>query len=387
MDAGQGIPTLLEALNDKRARIAIYALRRALLVMPQTEALKILREAPRTQVTVAKEVVRLIGELSSEAAYQELLALDAQALHRDVRVALLRAFWPYVERAETWEVFTRAAQSPDTAIVQGVIEIPADGISSIASKRLAVLLAMLLSYPDAEVRVAVLQRCKQHLLTDDDHVLFPPLLAAMRSALPDECKLAADVVFTMYTGKDATLVGEVVRGLLNNRRALHITMSRFLSALGTRRRRLLPTTRAILAALARDRLTVALRVSVIIAGLPWDEVAPELMSMAHELHPDALHKVDFALYAMTGSHVYQRSNKEETILAYACRRSEFDLLAFEMALATSKDERLRRLALSALVAQAAQADGWTDERIVRLEAYRQDPSVLVAEAAQFTFPS
>ena len=51
---------------------------------------------------MAKEVVRLLGELRSDAAYAALLALDAPTLHRDIRIALLRALWDHLEREETW---------------------------------------------------------------------------------------------------------------------------------------------------------------------------------------------------------------------------------------------------------------------------------------------
>ena len=57
----------------------------------------------------------------------------------------------------------------------------------------------------------------------------------------------------------------------------------------------------------------------------------------------------------------------------------------ETTLAKSEDEKLRRLALSALV-QKSDRLGWNQERITRLFAYRQDKSILVAAAAQFTFP-
>src|SRR5262249_9071777 len=93
LDGPEGIPVLLEALGDERARLAIYALRRALLDQPAEETLALLKAAPREKVTVAKEIVRLIGELRIEAAYQELLVWDGRGLHRDVRVALLRALW------------------------------------------------------------------------------------------------------------------------------------------------------------------------------------------------------------------------------------------------------------------------------------------------------
>ncbi|MEO7021478.1 MAG: hypothetical protein ABI234_15095 [Ktedonobacteraceae bacterium] len=368
LDAGQGIPTLLDALNDERARIAIYALRGALLVMPVEEALNLLRKAPLTQVTVAKEVVRLIGELSSEAAYRELLTLDARDLHRDVRVALLRALWPHGERAETWDIFTRAAQSPDTAIARGVIYIPADGLSPTAQKRLVALVATLLAHPEPEVRINALQRCSQHPLTDDGHVLFARLLALLNSSLPDECAKAAQTVFAIYTGNDAALVSEAVRDVLGNRRALQIVCNNFSSALRSNRQLLLPTTRTILAALAEDQLTLTLRIGLLFAGLPWEEIMPALMKLAERLHVGAI-------------------NTAWRAIQQAATRPDAQLFDFEMALAASDNEDLRRLALVTLVAQSKQVGGWSDERVARLERYRDDPSPMVAEAAQFTFVS
>ena len=63
----------------------------------------------------------------------------------------------------------------------------------------------------------------------------------------------------------------------------------------------------------------------------------------------------------------------------------WDVLADESA--AEADERLRRLALAALVAAAIGASrGWDDDRLARLEAFRADRSPLVAGVAQFTFP-
>ena len=368
LDAGQGIPTLLEALNDERARIAIYALRNALLTMPLEEALNILRTVPLTQVTVAKEVVRLIGDLSSETAYRELLALEARELHRDVRVALLRALWPYLEQAETWDVFTRAAQSPEAALARGVVHIAADGMSPVAQRRLATLTATLLAHPEPEVRMATLQWRSQHPVTDEEQVLFVRLLTLMNSPIPDECALAARAVFATYTGNNAALVGSAVGDLLSKRRALQITIENFASTLSLNRRRLLPTTRAILAALAGDRLTLSLRIGLIVQGLPWEEIVPELVKLANVLHANAL-------------------GRAQDAIQQAHTRPDAQLFDLEMALANSEDEGLRRLALAALIAQAKQGRGWSDACIARLQTYREDPSPMVAEAAQFTFVS
>lgn len=367
LDAGQGIPTLLEALNDARARIAIYALRDALLSMPQTEALALLRKVPLTQVTVAKEAVRLIGELASEEAYRELLSWETRELHRDVRVALLRALWDYLDYPETWDIFTRAAQTSEAAIAHGVVHIPADGMSPLIQQQLAILTATLLAHPELEVRIATLRWRERHPLTDHKHVLFTRLLALMESPSPHECGLAAETAFTAYIGNDAALVGEAIQAILNNRRALHRVIEHFVAALSYNRNHLLPTTRAILAVLAQDRLTLTLRVSVIIGGLPWQEVTQELVKLAGVLHADALSK---AQQAIQQAHT---------------RRPDAQLFDLEMTLAANTDEHLRKLALTVLTTRAQQASGWSDEAIARLEQYRNDPSPLVAEAAQFTF--
>src|SRR5439155_16342293 len=89
LDANDGVPFLLEAMQDDRGRIAIYALRRALLEMPASRALPLLKTVPVGKVTVAKDVARLLGDLRTDDAYRELLDWDARELHRDVRVALL----------------------------------------------------------------------------------------------------------------------------------------------------------------------------------------------------------------------------------------------------------------------------------------------------------
>lgn len=368
LDAGQGIPTLMEALNDERARIAIYALRNALLSMPQEEALKFLRTVPLTQVTVAKEVVRLIGDLSSEVAYRELLAMEARDLHRDVHVALLRALWSYVERDETWEIFTRAAQAPEAALARGVVHIPEDGMSPGTQRRLATLTATLLAHPEPEVRIATLQWRSHHPLTDHEQVLFSRLITLMNSPIPDECAQAARAIFAIYTGNDAALVGKALQELLSNRRALQIALDAFINSLQISRRRLLPTTRAILAVLAEDRLTLSWRIRVMVWGLPWEEIAPELVRLAPMLHANALVQAQAAIHKVI-------------------TRPDARLFEMEMALAKSEDEALRQLALVALIAQAGQAGGWSAERIARLQTYREDASAMVAEAAQFTFVS
>lgn len=174
--------------------------------------------------------------------------------------------------------------------------------------------------------------------------------------------------FATYTGNNAALVGSAVGDLLSKRRALQITIENFASTLSLNRRRLLPTTRAILAALAGDRLTLSLRIGLIVQGLPWEEIVPELVKLANVLHANAL-------------------GRAQDAIQQAHTRPDAQLFDLEMALANSEDEGLRRLALAALIAQAKQGRGWSDACIARLQTYREDPSPMVAEAAQFTFVS
>jgi hypothetical protein len=367
LDGGQGIPVLIEALGDDRARVAIYALRSSLLALSPDEVLNILSAAPMKQITVAKEVVRLIGEMETEEAYRLLLQFEHDTeLHRDVRVALLRALWSYVERDETWEIFERAACWPDAGIARGVVRIPADGMSEQAQQRLLTLLATLLAHPLTEVRIATLERCVLYPLSDPQHVLLASLLKAMNSRFPDEVAQAARAVFAIYTNHDPALIGNTLRKLLPNRRSLRTVIYTFTSSLSSARSRFLPTTRALLSVLSEDRLTLGLQISLIIDGLPWDEVATELIKRVDYLHADALEQA--------GSMIHQ-----------SYRRPDADLDSFEEVLAASNDERLRRLALSALVAGAHRPTGWSEERIARLQTYQQDPSPLIAETAQFTF--
>jgi HEAT repeat protein len=367
LDGGQGISVLIEALGDDRARVAIYALRSSLLELSSDEALKILRATPMKQITVAKEVVRLIGEMETEEAYRLLLEFERDTeLHRDVRVALLRALWSYVERDETWEIFERAARWPDAGIARGVVRIPADGMSAQAQQRLLALLSTLLAHPLTEVRVATLERCVLYPISDHQHVLLASLLKAMNSRFPDEVAQAARAVFAIYTNHDPALIGDTLRALLSNRRSLRTVIYTFTSSLSYARSRFLPTTRAILSVLSEDRLTLGLQISLIFDGLPWEEVATELIKRVDYLHADALEHA--------ASMIHQSS-----------RRPDAELDSLEATLAASDDERLRRLALSALVAGASRPTGWSKERIARLQTYQQDPSPLVAEAAQFTF--
>lgn len=370
LDAGQGLSTLVAMLADERARVAIYALRLPLRALPAAQALALLRAVPRTKITVAKEVIRLLGELPLPEAYQELLARYGQERHISLRIALLRALWNHLERPETWGILEEAAGASEAAVAASLAQIPPDRLSATAQARLVGLLARLLDHPEPRTRLAVLERCVNLPVTDADRVLLPVLLARLAAAAPAERAAAAKAVLATYPVAEAGLVGQTVATLLPNRRALAGFLAVLREQLDAERPRTVPTARAVLAALAIDPLTAGARVELAVRVLPWTELAALLIELVTDgqLHAGVL---------ATAVTAIERA---------ADRPDSGNLGQVEAALATSPDERLRRLALAALVALAAPPRGWDNERRARLQIFRADPAPLVAAAAQFTLP-
>lgn len=90
-----------------------------------------------------------------------------------------------------------------------------------------------------------------------------------------------------------------------------------------------------------------------------------------EIHADALHAAE----------VFIEKN------GTGWKEPQDDLLKVELGMAGSKNERARRLALSFLVGGMDESTGWTCEERFRLDGYRNDPSILIAEAAwEFNVP-
>jgi hypothetical protein len=190
------------------------------------------------------------------------------------------------------------------------------------------------------------------------------------SPLPDERTAAADAVFATCLERDAERIGAAVATLVPRRRALLTVVDRLGLAASGAGGRLLPVARAVLAALATDRLTASLQARLAIKALPWDEAGALLLRLAaqRDLHSDALHTACAAL------------------VAAARRRDAAGLDVLERQLAVSADDDVRRLGLAALTGLAQPPRGWNPQRLARLHAYREDTAAVVAAAAQFTLP-
>ena len=255
LDGGQGIGVLIECLGDDRARWAIYALRKAFREMDRAGVLAVLRGAPTGKVTVAKEIVRLLGEMGGDDAFGELVALDAPGLHRDIRVALLRALWDHLERPEAWAVFERAAADPDWVLASRLADIPSGRLSTAAEARLCRLLVRVLARPEVEARIDLLRRVASIPLRDGERVLFGACLAQMAGPHSDECRTATAAALTRMLPGEADALAERVRALLPKRRLLEPMVSEVGCRLGPYApAQLRRVAEGVLAALAADQL-------------------------------------------------------------------------------------------------------------------------------------
>jgi hypothetical protein len=377
LDTDAGLATLIAALRDDRARSAIRALSSFLKSMPPDQALAILRDVPLERVTVAKEVVRFIGDLRTEEAYQELLAREGGELQRDVRIALLGAFAVYLNHESTWEIYVHAAKAPDAEAAQtllthspftpdNVVALPPD-----QRRRAFGLLALLVTHPDRETRREALQHCARLTIADSEKVLLPTLLQMARGVPQREAAMALEAALAICEERDAPAIADLLRDLLARRRLLKRAVKALEPDDTRARQRLLPVARAALGALEADSLTITLRVRLAGWYLSADDLAAyfERVSVRQEWHDEAL------LVACATI-----SDQEDRFSAQQWR-------AIERRLSTSVDARMRRLAIAALKAWAARVGDWEGAPLERLRAYRADPAPLVAAAAQFTLPA
>jgi hypothetical protein len=371
MDAGEGVPELIECLNDQRVRVAIYSLRAAVLKLPPREALQLLQNIPRQRITVFKEAVRLIGELRTDDAFAALLEISATQLHRDVHIALLRAAWSYLERPQTWAIYSAASSSGDAAVTVSLSRIPTEKLTSYSGQQLLQLLASLLRNPDPKVRVTVMQRCAAMPVLDAGNVLLGPLLTNVESLVPDECDAAVQALLATYVIRQPDVLAGAVRRILGNRRSLTSLVSGLSAAASRNRVALLPTARSVLLTLQQDPLTLCQQIRLAAIALPFDELAEFIATASARdlLHAGAVESLVQAIHG-------------------AANRPDAELLEkLESRFAADSDEVLRRVAIASLVALSESNRGWDPVRLQRLREFRRDPSPLVAEVAQFTLPA
>ncbi|QQR48503.1 hypothetical protein JKA73_36520 [Myxococcus xanthus] len=365
-DQGQGVTTLLRCLEDARARIAIYGLRRAFNGMPPARVLSLLAGVPLTKVTVAKEVVRLLGELRVEAAYERLLELDGMSLHRDVRIALLRALWDHLEREPTWTVFARAVEDPDWVVASRLGDIPANRLTETSDRKLSALLGRVLARPEPEARIGLLSRAAYLPVRDVERAFLDACGARLTSPYDEEVSWAMRALLHRSNERDLERLEGMLEAVALDRRALNAAVTQLLAVEVKSRASYMQAARAAERVLSRDSRLAPLYIQCVMAARSPLELAETLVQMGEAglLHADAL----------------------EACRLVVSMLPKGELEAMEARLSASASAEARRVAVWCLVHDAAPGRGWTPERLGRLARLQQDASPLVAGAAQAIFP-
>ncbi len=365
LDGDVSLPVLIECLGDDRARYAIYSLRKVLSEMPPEAVVKRLSTVSMKKVTVAKEVIRLLGELGGAPGYAALIAYDRKELHRDVRIALLRALWDHLHHEQSWTAFEEALDDPDWVVASRITEIPLGRLNDAQERRVTGLVVRLLERPEPEARLALLQQAAFLPLRDTERVLYRACLARVATGKEDEAGIALTAVLRRMLPKEAPDVVAMLTSLFEKRRRLQALLQILPNHLGPYApKHVAKVGKALAAAMAADPLLTPQRVTLAGSFLGYSELAALFLELSDKrlLHFDTM-------TAALGA------------IARCVHPSQL-----EASLGDHADARVRRLGLAALSAASRPKRGWSQQRRARLQHYAADPDPLVAGAAAFVFP-
>jgi len=409
VDEGKGIAFLLDALDDERARIAIYALRSILFKnFSPHGALEILKDVKSKKITVQKEVIRLIGDLNTTEALEYLVEKERDTtLHVDIRCALLRRLWNLDDSDENrlTAIFEGNVSQKNPVILKTIATfncfatIPGQGISIDRRELLTSLIAKLVSYPDAEVQQAVLQRLQDDPFPLEDEryyeyeegedessssvlrLALESMIVTMRKK-PEMLDLACRAYFQNFIGtsspkslqRPGSAVAKLFDTILEKRdyHTLSLVFQAFNSSTLTFQflndEDAKSAAREVFDVLERDGYCQKLCVKLIF-NMTGVDLHPRLLRIAPALHADALVEAENLFGVLIFS-----------------PPKDLHFQGLERELSSSKDEKSRRLGLAALAQLGRTVEGWTEERRNLLEEYKRDESCLVREAANFVFP-
>lgn len=363
-DAGRGVATLLQALVDSRARIAIYALRRSILEMPAKNALELLSKAPRNKVTVIKEIIRLTGEFDGEEVYHFLMSFaEDETLHPDVQIALLRAFWKYLSYEDVWTYFHAAAKSGHAALARSTIRIPQEGLSLAGREHLCTQLTLLLKNENAQVRIEALKRLVYMPLGNTNDEMFEVLTGILEDIDVNICRLAAEAMLNAYVSQNQ---GKLIDAFsqVKRPRSVAAIVDAFQSQNSAEHSERETCAKSLsLAILKQGRLpSQALRLAITLLS-PSDMLSIlEYAEKAGLLHPGV---------------VWANLNSfHRPVKIY----SQQVMAELEVKLSTAQSAALRRLGLGLLM-ETSRHYGWTKENREKLDKYCVDVDLWISETA------
>jgi hypothetical protein len=369
-DAGRGVAELMQALDDGRARVAIYALRRSLMNLRPAQVLDLLGRVPRGKITVAKEIIRLAGDLRTEGASAFLARIeDEPKLHQDVAIALMRAYWNFLDRPEVWQRLHAAACNEQPALARATIRIPPTGLSPDSQRALSKHLALLLGHSDAQIRKETLLRLIAMPPGEGEPALYNALAAQLDDVDVSLVELAASALLGIYA---RNLPRELASSFAG------IAQARSLAAV---------------VAAYRGRLHRGQPELAASAGMLVDAL------LARRWHPGLALRLAFSILSPEAVLAIAQQFDSSTLLHPGAVGDVLDSLAdtvagagadqlthVEARLGAEGNAGMRRIGLGLLREMSARS-GWTDEMRQRLSFYRNDKDGWVSDAADLiTYP-
>jgi hypothetical protein len=368
-DAGRGVPALIQALDDNRANVAIYALRRSVSDMPAHSALSLLSGAPRDKVTVLKEVIRLAGEFGGDDSYEFLLSFAKdENLHPDARIALLRAFWNFLEKDEVWNHFNTAAMSGNAALARSTIRIPQERLSAHGRGLLCGQMVLLLGSENAQIRMETLERLMQMPLGSASAELFVALENLLVDIDVHIGAIAARSMLETYISTEAVRLADVF-SKIERPRSLAAVIGAFRQCFF-----------ADVAVLTKCAESMAL---ALLDQRQFPSMAVRLALLA--LQPDGIMQVIGRADSLGLFHPgIAESNLGNWFRAVEDYPPQ-ELAELEQKLKSAQNTAIRRLGFGLLVEMAGRY-GWTDEYRRRHKAYCADVDLWIAETAGLIEP-
>ncbi len=135
LDGGRGAPALLAALNDDRARIAIYALREASSICHKS---KLWRSCARRRLANHRWPRKSYALWAMPVAIR-LMRICKKWLQSPICTqiygCLAGALWGFLDREETWRSSEKAACDESLAVARAAIRVPSERLSNLGSRR------------------------------------------------------------------------------------------------------------------------------------------------------------------------------------------------------------------------------------------------------------
>lgn len=363
-DAGRGVDTLLQALDDQRARIAIYALRRSLLEMPAKNALALLSKAPRNKITVVKEILRLAGEFNGEDALHFLHSFaEEENLHPDAQIALLRAYWKHLNNEDVWTYFHAAAQSEYAALARSTIRIPQEGLTPTARDHLCQQITLLLQNEHGQVRRETLERLVYMPLGCTSEEMFAVLSGMLEDVDPVIGRLAGKAMLAAYVSQDPNKLVDAFSNI-NRPQSMAAIVDAFQNRNSVNHSARRNCAESLSLAILKRRKLPAQALRLALTLLPPAKILAILTAADSTglLHPGA---------------VETNVNSWHQPVDIYPQPAMADL---EAKLRAAQSAGLRRLGLGLLIASSSR-HGWTEDRREHLREYWADTDLWIAETA------